>query len=723
MAIPASQIVQVNPRLLAPGGTDLEFNGLLLSESSLIPSSQFVLPFPDPKSVGDYFGLESPEYAAAQVYFLGYNNSFKKPRALYVARRVAEAAPAWLRGGAWSGTLEELKTAGTGGLRITVNGETVTARNVSFAMATSYSDVGQILQSALNADQTPGQPAAPARLTGGAITLADLAPVKNGSFVIEIDGVAQHVSGLDLSAATSLPDIAAALTGKLEGVTIAADATGLVFTTTAVGAEATIGYAAAPEQTITPAVPGTAAVLQGGPVTLGGLSAVEDGALRIEVNGADVDLSGLDFRSASDIASVAAVLTAALPEKSGLVITGVTEGTEGTPVDRLLLTADEVGSAASIGFAQAPTSGTDVAGLLALTEATGAKFTPGTDAVPEKVSPDDLSALLALTEASGASAVSGTAAVEPSPAYGMTVTYSSLTKAWQITAPGTGAASSIGFAEAPESGVDMARLLNLTERTGAVLSQGMDAMSHAANMEAIRDLTENFVCFTTVDRPTKEDALALAHWASDQGVAYLYIYWDNDPKLLQPDNTATIAAALKEADVGATCGVWDGLPYAAMIMGTAASIDWDRRNGTITFAFKSQGGLPANVVTGTEATNLRAQNMNFMGDYATRNDQFIFMYPGGMFGEWTWIDTYLNAIWLNNALQVACMAGFEQTPRVPFTDEGYTLIRSWMQDPVNRALYSGIIDTGVTLSASQKAELTREAGRDISGELYTDGYV
>lgn len=585
VAIPASQIVQVNPRLLAPGGTDLEFNGLLLSESSLIPSSQFVLPFPDPKSVGDYFGLESPEYAAAQVYFLGYNNSFKKPRALYVARRVAEAAPAWLRGGAWSGTLEELKTAGAGGLRITVNGETVTARNVSFAMATSYSDVGQILQSALNADQTPGQPAAPARLTGGAITLADLAPVKNGGFVIEIDGVAQHVSGLDLSAATSLPDIAAALTGKLEGVTIAADATGLVFTTTAVGAEATIGYAAAPA-----------------------------------------------------------------------------EG-------------------------------------------------------------DDLSALLALTEASGASAVSGTAAVEPSPAYGMTVTYSSLTKAWQITAPGTGAASSIGFAEAPESGVDMARLLNLTERTGAVLSQGMDAMSHAANMEAIRDLTENFVCFTTVDRPTKEDALALAHWASDQGVAYLYIYWDNDPKLLQPDNTATIAAALKEADVGATCGVWDGLPYAAMIMGTAASIDWDRRNGTITFAFKSQGGLPANVVTGTEATNLRAQNMNFMGDYATRNDQFIFMYPGGMFGEWTWIDTYLNAIWLNNALQVACMAGFEQTPRVPFTDEGYTLIRSWMQDPVNRALYSGIIDTGVTLSASQKAELTREAGRDISGELYTDGYV
>ena len=98
MSIPASQIVQVNPRLLTPGGTDLEFNGLLLSASLLIPSSQLVLPFPDPDSVGDYFGLESTEYQAAVTYFQGYNNSFKKPRALYVARRVAEDAAPFIRG-------------------------------------------------------------------------------------------------------------------------------------------------------------------------------------------------------------------------------------------------------------------------------------------------------------------------------------------------------------------------------------------------------------------------------------------------------------------------------------------------------------------------------------------------------------------------------------------------------------------------------------------------
>lgn len=101
--------------------------------------------------------------------------------------------------------------------------------------------------------------------------------------------------------------------------------------------------------------------------------------------------------------------------------------------------------------------------------------------------------------------------------------------------------------------------------------------------------------------------------------------------------------------------------------------------------------------------------MNFMGDYATRNDQFIFLYPGQMFGSWKWIDTYLNAVWLNNALQVACMNGFRQTPRVPYNQEGYTLLKSWCLDPINRALYSGVIDTGVALSESQKSQLVRES--------------
>ena len=61
-------------------------------------------------------------------------------------------------------------------------------------------------------------------------------------------------------------------------------------------------------------------------------------------------------------------------------------------------------------------------------------------------------------------------------------------------------------------------------------------------------------------------------------------------------------------------------------------------------------------------------------------------------------------------------------PRVPYTDAGYTMIRAWVQDVADRAINNGVIDLGVSLSQTQKAELMREAGVDITTELYNSGY-
>ena len=80
MAIPASQIVSVNPRVIEAGGNDLVINGLFLTENSRIPLSSIAMTFPTADSVGAYFGLDSAEYAAARIYFQGYDNSFTKPR-------------------------------------------------------------------------------------------------------------------------------------------------------------------------------------------------------------------------------------------------------------------------------------------------------------------------------------------------------------------------------------------------------------------------------------------------------------------------------------------------------------------------------------------------------------------------------------------------------------------------------------------------------------------
>ena len=61
--------------------------------------------------------------------------------------------------------------------------------------------------------------------------------------------------------------------------------------------------------------------------------------------------------------------------------------------------------------------------------------------------------------------------------------------------------------------------------------------------------------------------------------------------------------------------------------------------------------------------------------------------------------------------------------RVPYNERGYTLIRAWLQDPINRAVNNGAIDPGVTLSESQKAQVYNETGKDLTTELWTKGYA
>ena len=320
------------------------------------------------------------------------------------------------------------------------------------------------------------------------------------------------------------------------------------------------------------------------------------------------------------------------------------------------------------------------------------------------------------TSLSGCATVLQTALAAKLPS--TTCSYSSQTGAFQITSPTTGEASTITYAEEGT----LATLLGLTQAKGATLSQGSDALDVADNMRSIRGVTENWATFTFLYSATDDEILDLSAWASAQGVEYLFVCWSTDANLKNQVDTTSIAYKLKANNAGATTLIFGDAPYAAFIMGEAASIDWDRTQGAINFAFKAQDGLVPTIDNATEATTLLGKKCNLYGTYATRNDEFVWLYDANMFGDYNFIDPFVNAIWLNNALQVSIMNGLEMSPRVPYNEDGYTLIRSWCQDPINRARKNGVIDPGVTLSEAQKAELIREAGLDITSNLQTDGY-
>lgn len=309
---------------------------------------------------------------------------------------------------------------------------------------------------------------------------------------------------------------------------------------------------------------------------------------------------------------------------------------------------------------------------------------------------------------------------EASPATaGVTLSWNSVLRAFTLTAGAAG--STVAIANLSGTIPDA---LGLT--SGAVVSAGADAQDYASCLDEVCETTQNFVTYSTITEADRADALALAGWSNTQygeGNQFLYVYWSDDAVLKTADASETATAAIRDAEYNGVAGVFGDVRYPAFIMGSAGSIDWDRIGGTITFAFKAQSGLGANVTDKDDAANLIANGMNFVGNYASRNDNFVFLQNGQMFGQWAWIDTYLNSCWLNNALQVQILGGLQLAARVPYNEAGYIRIRAWVQDVVDRALTNGVIDRGVRLSETQKTELISEAGKDISTDLYNNGYV
>jgi hypothetical protein len=298
-----------------------------------------------------------------------------------------------------------------------------------------------------------------------------------------------------------------------------------------------------------------------------------------------------------------------------------------------------------------------------------------------------------------------------------TVSYSSDFKAFIITSGTAGAAVGIDYA----SGT-LASNLGLSESAGALLSQGADAETPAANMESITAITDNFVSFTVTEAVTDAESLALAEWSNDKGIRYLYVIWNNSATLTISGNTSNIGSQLQERDYAAVTAIYGDAKYAAFLLSFPACIDFTRTRGTATAAFKGSSLLTVNVTNSATANALREKGFNYYGRYAENNTQFIFLYPGILYGAYNWIDTYINAIWLNASIQQAEMTLLTNNTRLPYNEIGYTSVKAAMMDVIVNAVRSGVIDTGVVISQVQAAKVNQEAGKEISDNLYTDGY-
>ncbi|GMG89666.1 hypothetical protein Cmtc_08860 [Cupriavidus sp. TKC] len=302
------------------------------------------------------------------------------------------------------------------------------------------------------------------------------------------------------------------------------------------------------------------------------------------------------------------------------------------------------------------------------------------------------------------------------------VAFDSVSSAFVVTSGISGVASTIAYATGT-----LAAGIALTQAAGAVLSQGAIAATPASAMAALVKATTNWASFMTAFDPDNgtgnAQKQAFANWTAQQPNRYLYAAWDVDqsPTSVVPA-TSSLGYIVEQAEMSGVVPIYQDVNQAAFLMGMIASIDFGATAGRITTSFRSQSGLAATVTDATAYTNLKANGYNSYGAFATANDQFTFFTPGQIAGQYEWIDSYVNQIWLNNQFQLAIMTGLTQTNSVPYNATGDALIEAWLMDPINQFANFGGLQPGVQLSTSQAAEVNNAAGLAIDKVLSSRGW-
>lgn len=324
--------------------------------------------------------------------------------------------------------------------------------------------------------------------------------------------------------------------------------------------------------------------------------------------------------------------------------------------------------------------------------------------------------LAAASSFSNAASLIQTGIQAGSPASTALCTYDAQLQAFVITSSTTGPSSTIAFATG-----SLSTGLKLTAATGAVLSQGAADGTPAVVMASVVAGTQNWATFMTTFEPLLAEKLLFADWVTAQNDRYEYVCWDSDVAALTTSGSGTFGVLTAAFD--GVFPIWTTDPKkAAFKCGATASVDFQQTNGRITFAYRSQAGLTADVSDATQAQNLLNNGYNFYGAYATANQAFTFLQNGQISGSWLWADSYEGQIFLNNALQLALMTLLTNVGSIPYNQQGYNLIRSAIMDPVTSALNFGTIRAGVTLSAQQIQAVNNAAGLNIADVLQSAGY-
>ena len=296
---------------------------------------------------------------------------------------------------------------------------------------------------------------------------------------------------------------------------------------------------------------------------------------------------------------------------------------------------------------------------------------------------------------------------------GVTVAWNATAAQYAIKSATTGESSSVGYASGK-----IATALKLTQAGGAKSSSGTGTMTLAQVMDHVVDTDQNWFGFASAQALTNEQQLELAKWGAGQDAGNRYLFAAS----LSNGVESTLFDECTQNNYGGVF-IMRGEPKNAFsVIAWAAGLDFTATNGRVSYKFRQFTGMSDQVDSLKVANALEAAGVNYYGNYSSNKVLKNYAATGVITGQFKWVDTFLDQVWLKANLISAFANLFTNNQSYSFTEAGYTAVKAAAQDPLQQAINFGAIRKGVTLDQSQIQIINQQVGKDISGSLFSDGY-
>lgn len=284
------------------------------------------------------------------------------------------------------------------------------------------------------------------------------------------------------------------------------------------------------------------------------------------------------------------------------------------------------------------------------------------------------------------------------------------------------------YSTIPLEGEKVADIIRLSDNSNyyPTKQSGRDALSLSEILDEYVNKRNDWWTISITEFETNI-ANEIANWVNEKNSACRYVFIVHDNNSLASSTTAnedTFGYSIYTSGLKGTSVIYGDETHAGFVAGIAASIDYSKEEGSLTFSGKRQSGLTIKADNDKMADCLESNYYNYYGSYSSYDPRYRCFETGVVSGDdgQNWLDILYNKIWLTTSLQNAMLNLLLNKNRIPFNDDGYSLIATACTGPINQAISNGVISKGIKLNEFQISVITEILKKDVSDNLYAYGY-